>query len=512
MSRPKSHYPFLILLGAFLVFHLLTLTKYPKVHDDEGFLAILGYLFHKAGLPIIDPYLSYHGYFKDLAVIPLGESLFYGSLALVGHFLGFGLYAMRLQPFFFSFLSVILVYQIGLLLFEERPKAFLAALFLAFSSKFLITAHTIREESMLIASFLTIFWLLLMGFKHQNRRYLFLAAFLSGASVCFQANGILLPFVLCALLIFLRREWEGPFFPLFFGMSAFAFAGGLLFLFLDYLPYRHLFWQFFNSPFLNGFTNRYEAIGNPWKISVEITKSIWMDFWGPRYHRYLFYFILNVLGVLGGIFFKLRAHRILLTTLFLILLMFLFIHTGTFYFAYFVPFFSLLLSSVLIEGERKINAGPRSPFLLNSYKAACLAIVFFWFLHPIATVWSYRNYDYESQASKIGKEIDPNANFLSSNIYFFKLPKGHLYSLYLLRDYDLKALMSELDLSYFVFDEKVDSWIVDPEVANSKFAAANSEFLSKECKVKMKFREYNPDLLHPANDGGEVIVFKCKES
>lgn len=194
LSVFKYHWRFLVLLGVYILFNLLTLTKYPKVHPDEGLLSSFAYFLNQNGLPIIHPNVSHHGYFKDLYFFPLSGILFYGSLALIGQALDFGLFAMRLQPLIFSIISIYLLYRIALLIFKDQDKADLTAFLLAASSQFLITAHMVRQESMFIACLLAIFFFLLLGFTQTRELYLLITAFLAGISVCIHPNGIFLPF------------------------------------------------------------------------------------------------------------------------------------------------------------------------------------------------------------------------------------------------------------------------------------------------------------------------------
>src|SRR3989338_919526 len=123
-------HPASFLFGIYIIFNLISLTKFPNVHPDEGFFSNMAYLLMKNGVPLIDPNISNHGYFKGVTFISIIGVLFQAPLALVGYFVGFGLYSQRLVSLFFSCCALLFTYHISILLFKDSRKALLGTFFL----------------------------------------------------------------------------------------------------------------------------------------------------------------------------------------------------------------------------------------------------------------------------------------------------------------------------------------------------------------------------------------------
>jgi hypothetical protein len=499
-SLLKRHLPFLVLLSFYVLFNLWTLTKYPRVHDDEGILSNFGYQLAKGGLPIVDPSQSNHGYLAGITVVPLSGILFYGSLAVLGHLWGFGLFVMRLQPLFFSVVSVALTYAIGLRCFGDRNKALLAAFFLAASTKFFVAAHMVRQESMWVAAFLGIFLLFLTGFAKRKKHYLFIAAALSGAAVCVHPNGIFMPLLLGVLVLARRRDWRGDVVSLLLPMSLFTLLGGLLFIFCDYLPARQYYWGFFHSPLLHGFTHRYEDVFSPWRVVTDFSKSLWNDFWEASYRRNLFYLFLDAAALIGGFAFRKKENSLFLLTILLLAVMLLPLHINAFYYVYFVPFFSLLLASVMKDAwDRRLPLA----------RPASILALFLALLYPLATAWMFRGYDFGRVSSEVASRAE-SGNVLGSHAFFFAMPPERLFSRYILIDYELRKLMSEVPLRYFILDRFTAPY-VDAHDSAEPFASVNAKFLAEECRESLSLNDYQPRSRNPKDDSNRIVLFDCNK-
>jgi len=506
-NSPLTHYALIAMILVYIVLNLVTLDKYRIVHDDEGVLASSALSLSQFGLSYFDPNLSFNGPYKGVAIFPLSGFLFLSTLSAIGHFLGYGLYQMRLQPLFFSVVSLILTYIVSLVLFEDKKKALLAVFFMGFSAKYIGLAHTVRQESMLITCILGIVLLFLLGRREKNPVFIYYAAFLSGASISIHANGVFLPLMLCFLLFGVYREFGKRFNRVFLGAFAFSILGSLIFIFFDYFPHREYYWQLFNSNLLNGVTNSING-----SISIEVLRSrlynIWMTFfWESRYHRYMFYFALYVLSVLGALFFRRRAHIVLFLMLAYILIVILLLHESQFYFIYTVPFFSLLLSSVLIEMQNRFEALSIKRTLVS---VGIIGVMVSYILLLAGTLLAYRNYDYSRQIKLVKSVVGENDKFISSDSYFFGFNSNiNRYSHYLLYNYDLKRLMREMRIGFFILDSSSNSFLDTGKGSDYENSKRNLSFLNNECVIKLNFQEYNISIRNPVYTGRMNTVYDC---
>lgn len=500
-----NHGAFLILLAVYIVFNLLTLTSYPIVADDEGFLANWGYLLARNGIPIIDPNMSYHGFFKDIAVLPLSGIFFYGSLALLGDLLGFGLFAMRLQPLIFAVCTLVFTYMTALVLFEDSKKALLTAFLVASSAQFLVMAHTVRQESMFTANIIGVFLLLAVGVKRHSRLPMLAAAFLIGAAICIHPNGVILPLVFCVFLMTIRKQWGKGFSSLFFQMTFFVLLGGLLFLFFDYLPGKDHYWQYFHSPQMDGLTNKYQKFFSSFfQLGQDLARTVWKHYWGTAYHRFMFYLILHFGAVLSALYFATPSHKMCLTIIALLILVLWPMHFNIKYMGYTVPFFSLLLGSVLLEWKKVLDRkhSALASTALCTLFAASLAL-------PLLTVYVHRGYDHLALPKKIVAAIQPGQKFIAASAFFFGLPHETHFSQYIIMRSGLKQVMSDSRIPYFVLDPISFIWL-GSDGANDKYVSENMAFLSESCDALMTSKSYVPGWRSPGLTGFNVTVFDCR--
>jgi len=161
------------------------------------------------------------------------------------------------------------------------------------------------------------------------------------------------------------------------------------------------------------------------------------------------------------------------------------------YFSYLIPFFSLLLGSVLVE-FKKFQGSSRVR------RVAVLLLCFLYVLYPLANVWAHRSYDHNSRVEQIKTVIPPDANLIGNWTYAFGFPNDRLYPDQILREYDLETLMAELDIRYFIYGPQL-----------STMTKASRDFLFNECQRKLTFRERRRSLRLGGNESHEIIVFEC---
>lgn len=498
----KKHHIFLIILASYTAFNLLTLTKYPRVHDDEGFLATWAFLLHQHGIPIIDPNLSDHGAFKGMLYFPFSGSIFFGSLALIGKYFGFGLFAMRMQPLLFSVISVILTYGIaGILFAHNNKKMICSALFMATSNILLMSSHVVRPEAMLVANLLLIYYLLLTSLLSKYRGLLICcASFLSGISVSIHPNGIFFPVIMLMLFYFMSKKSEKQGGHIYVRSLFFIAIGLLVSSWFDYFPYKSHYWRLFNSQFMAGYTYN-NSLASIFIKPLYFIANLWSFFWHNSHHQNVIYLIVALVAMVGGFFIRTRAHSLLLVTASSLLFLLFILHFNNFYMVYLVPFLSMLFASVLFEVSTKINSLFKKKIARLSYYMFSGLFVVTYVMCPIITIWCFRGYDYYKTVSQVCKYVGDGERVLSSFEYFFELyscgKNEQLFSSYLLYNYDVKALIAELNVKHVIVDRDFVLRLHD-------------NTLPSLCSIEGTFKNYKPNFIQPDLNGDVVGIYKCQ--
>lgn len=514
LQKAKPHLPFLVLMLGYVVFNLMTLTKFPRVFSDEGYLTNFVALLKSDGFPIITRPLSDSGPLQNLKNFPLSGFLFFASFLPLTSCFGFGLFAVRLQPFLFSLVALLLAHRLGSLLFGDRPKALLACFCLALAPQFLSAAHLVRQEPMMVSCLLGVFVLALEGVARKKAAPIYLSALLSSLAVSVHPNGVIAPLVLIVFLFARRKELPSSLGRLLPGIVLSGLAGGLVVFFLDYLPYRKYFWDAFNSPQVAPLTHRSFSVPLPTLIREHVA-GIWSYFWDQAYHRFAPYLLFDLAAVAGAVFLPSRPHRILLTAIGLIHLCLIPLRPSPFYLAYLAPFYSLLGASVLTDLFR----GRAVSRLIPKPALAAAVVVFLagYSLNAVLTAWMFRKYDHARLAPELSAVLSPDARAFVSPHLFFLLPPKNAEERALRADYyrllathDLKTITTALRLNYVVVDPFSRPWI-DPKGAEN-LARENGRFLENECRRVLSVYDVLDPSAARSDKEGEISVYECGAS
>lgn len=160
-----SHLPFLVFMGVYGLFSVLTLTRYPYMHSDEPWLGALSRsMLLQGDFSATEPFFDVYTRFPHAIRI-----LFHGLQALVIRIFGFGLVPLRMISLTFAFCSLILFYLLGRKLWPESSKSFWGVVLLSSNIWFFYSSHFARQEMILMFLMIAGLLLLLGNLKGESR-------------------------------------------------------------------------------------------------------------------------------------------------------------------------------------------------------------------------------------------------------------------------------------------------------------------------------------------------------
>lgn len=490
----KQRYGIIFFISGWIFINLITLTKFLPVGPDEGIISLFGYFLAKSGLPIVIPTMSHVGHFKDIAYHYPGD-LFWACTAIMGKLFGFTLFPLRSVSLLCSVISLIFTYLLSWRLFQNRRKAFWASFFLGIHADFILKAHVIRQEPMIVANMLAFLFLFFKGMGEKKNKFLFLSAFLAGLSVLIHPNGILFPAVLFGLAVLYCRRKEIARDTLL-KMAGFLALGWFLFIIFDYLPHRTDFFSSLMISFLVEPASRpLHFLTSPLKTIVEFFVNTWGLLWNTRLHNKIIYagFYLIALGwalIRGG-----SAHRLVLFILFLVFSISLPFHSGGTYLIYYYPFLAMLLASAIIDIQDESKKYGH-PALMKTGVNAGLALMILVSLVPTASYfWRFKKYDWSEEGRILKSYIKDQSKLIVSPAFFFSLPAENIYNTYTLTNCDLQKFMAQQNIAYFVLDDQ------------TKWLYQNFPGVIKQCIPVTTIKRFS-DPFGPARD--PIKLFDCR--
>lgn len=201
----QNHGGLLLLISAFFILNLFTLTDFPFVHSDEAWLSGLTRHASKEGtLFLKEPFFDLYP-----RAIHSFRLVFMGIQGLFMGLFGYRLFTFRLISLIFVSAGLRFFYKI--LLFHTKSKFFslLGSLLLALNIQILYGAHFARQEAILLFLFLLLFWQTTT--RHSTKNTVF-SALCIGFSIAVHPNSfILFLSVLALYLIQIRHKKKGPF-------------------------------------------------------------------------------------------------------------------------------------------------------------------------------------------------------------------------------------------------------------------------------------------------------------
>lgn len=183
-------------MSAYVGAHLLTLGRMPIVGLDEPQYTEPAWSLASGGHLGTPMFAGLHELEYDNVLF---GRIYVGAEALSFKLFGLGPFQARLPEFLAGLVVIVLTYQIGRRLWNDRAGVF-AAVALAFSSIFVMQTHFARPEMLLLVFFAASIYLALQSDEGDGYRGLFLAGLVAGLAADVHLNGVLVPFAVLAFV------------------------------------------------------------------------------------------------------------------------------------------------------------------------------------------------------------------------------------------------------------------------------------------------------------------------
>lgn len=456
---------FLMVVGVLilfvLAFHLEILTHYPTVFIDESWNANAAWNWLQTGVnfdPIHAGTLDQVGY-EWLRRSNLGTLPWVFAFKVAG----LGLFQARLVSYIFGILLLVAVVLVG---YKSHKIAtgFLAALFVALSMPFLISAHYARQEIFLIAVIMFLFALSIQAFERNQLWLHFLVGLGLGVATDIHQNAILfflgfwsLYLSAYKLQVFRRREsWL---------WIAGVLVGVLYYLIVHVLPNPSAYFFYVDIATDHSYTPPILSM-NVWTLF----QSVRGELARLRLYENSLEFALLAASV---VFVALRRQKYdwaYLGFLFSTFVSFALIQSSKVYFydILIYPFYLFLvaelLASLIFDAEAK---------RLQRVFAACLALAFVvnGTRHVVRTANENRNYDYYAITDQIRSVLRPNDRILAVPTWWLGLTDYDFKSSYMLSHFyyfnhlSLDEGLNRISPTILIVDQAFWTLFDNPETA-----------------------------------------------
>lgn len=420
-------------LLAVMVFHLLTLTQYPRAFIDESWLANGSWTWLTTGANYDS---IHHEVFKQFGYEWIVR-YFLGQLPYVAAYsvFGLGLFQTRLVAWLFGGVLLTLTVLIGRRLYDLNT-GLLAALLLALSLPFL-QASRFRQDIILTAMVMLALWLALWAFRHERAWWAhLLAGFLIGVGMDVHQSAFMFAPALAALylvqygrkLLVRRGTWLA-------GVG--GAVGVAIWVAIHILPSPETYSTLMGFYFTTG-ADAEMPITNP----ATLLDSAVREFGRYGFRQNLIDLVLIVVG--GGLLLWRRsdADRLLLTFTGAAFLSFILFNGNktNLYAIHLYPLFMLIVAQLLVTLFRRFEGAP----VLRA-GTALLAVLFAAYsgIRVLNNTLRASDYNYYAITDRMREVIPTDARVLAMPIWWLGLA-----------DYDFS---SSLNLAYYRFFNDYDT-------------------------------------------------------
>jgi 4-amino-4-deoxy-L-arabinose transferase-like glycosyltransferase len=417
-----------VMIGAIALIsavHFLTLTVYPSVFIDEGWLANTSWSWLQTGVAfdrIHQGVLDQFGY-QWVTEVFLGQFPY----LVAYNFLGVGLFQTRLVSWLFGVLLLLATAQVGTRLYN-RGTGLLAALLLSLTIPFLQSSRW-RQDIMLAAIIMVSFWLALYALEKNKIWAHFLAGLLLGLGFDVQQSAIVFIPPLAALYLayygrrvfFVRGTWI-------------VGIGGALGLFYyvatHVLPSYEVYSQLMSFYFAPGADAQI-----PLTRPSLLVQSAISEFGRYRFRESWFDFGLLCLGGLLLLLRRSKSDVLLLvyTIAAFVSSILLSSNKTNLYAIDLYPFFILIIAAAF---ARLIQAGP-SKNVTRLAQAVLLLFIGFGIFQVASRIYNNHDYNYYGITDRIRQVIPADKRVMGMPTWWFGFP-----------DYDFR---SSLTVPYYRF-------------------------------------------------------------
>ncbi len=409
-----------------MIAHLLTLTVYPRVFIDEGWLSNAAWTWLNTGIN----FDAMHTGTLDQFGYPWVARFFVGQAPYVLSFglLGLGVFQARLVSWFFGLVLLFATVQAGRQTYGLTT-GLLAALLLALSFPFL-QASRWRQDIMLTAFIMLAFGLALWAL-HENKLWAHAAAgFLLGIGLdIHQAASLFIPALAAVYLVFYGRQ------VLFKRGTWLVGLGGalgiIIFAAIHIFPSPETYSRLMSFNFAGG-----AEAELPLMQPGKLISSALGELGRYGFRRNPLDLALIVVGALFLLRCFSRTDKLLLTFVTVAFINFILLsgNKTTLYAIHLYPFFMMIVAELFIRFLRRFD-GLRPGYIMVMF--ALVLYVGYGTFQLVRTVSSERDYDYYAITNQIRAVIPDNARVLAMPMWWFGLS-----------DYDFR---SSLNLTYYNF-------------------------------------------------------------
>lgn len=403
-----------IILGGWLVYHLLTLGLYRYVKCDEGNYAAVAYQFLQTGqytLPIGPTAAPSHA---NMAAV---GRLFATGEAFALWIGGPHLYTVRAYTLVAWGLTAILLYLIGRRLHGEETGA-LAALAYGLSVSSYVRSHIARPDGWAAAIVVATYWLYLRAKEKPSFWRVCLIGLVGVLAIDFYAVAVyfILPMALLVLIQFGLRQRR---FRLLLAYGLGVLVGGVFFVAVHAYPDAASAYQVFLRVAANPHYNPTAS-----SLASTLSAAAWWlrDFlWEGNRHMAAMETLLAIGGALIAAHRRIPGGREITTLICLSLLPFvlLFHDKQWSHLIFWLPFGALWIAMGGAEAARWLSAriGRRlsGTVLLAPWLALNVAA-------GLYLGYTHRTHDFEAHLAEIREMIPPGATYMGRGIYWFAYP------------------------------------------------------------------------------------------
>jgi hypothetical protein len=450
----------LVILAVWLLFNVLTLTKYPVPMCDEANYAVVGYQFARHG--VFTAPIHGVGDSDALNAATVGRLWAVGQAMLFWAF-GVSLYAARLYNVFAWIGCVVLVYAIARRL-HNHHFGLLSALTFGFSVWVLMRWRLARPDAWAALMLLAMFWAYLRLRDNPTFWKAFGLSLVGLLALDFYAAGPLFFIPIYGLLVlwdaYRRREWRNV-----IGFGVGAVVGVVLLVIARAYPDPAVAFQRWFGRTLN--THIQGVGGGEFQILVGL-RWLWRNF----VERYGLPLAVESVLTLAGIIIAIRERRQDEVTLLwvylggLVLFTLFYADKGWMHGAMWSPFMAMMITRVVWWVAGRLGA------LWSQFSQAALASVLLapWLvLNAAGGVWlvaSSWGSDWPGAIRAMRELIPPDSDIWAKESWWFGYPEARLVSQLGLRRWvngDDDGIVTEAELVDFFHQNSVDYLILEDD-------------------------------------------------
>ncbi len=475
----------IVLIFAYVIINLVTLTKFPFVHSDEPWLSGLSRNILEKG-----DYSVTESFFDLKARYPHAIKIIFHTIQIIFiKLMGYSIFTFRFISLIFGILSLVFMYKLCKLIFSSKFSAWTATVLLALDVQFIYASHFARQEIIILFILLLGLW---YKFKHNENLSLkhdLILGCIVGLSIGIHPNSFLisLPFGFIYLyeIFFAKKRKLVNLFTLVGAVLCFAvlFAGISLYFdpnfIRNYSKYGNEFEVF------NPLTSKIEEIKLFYqKLYYQVSGTYYTPNIKLQFYLFSMAFILSIIKLFAGndaVETKRKLISIILTIAAInagIIIIGRFNQTSI---IFVFPMFYMLIAYLL-------ESIPR----LQRHIVTCVLVI------AIAGVTAlnyleYRNSSYEKYLDQLSLVVSPHAETLGNlnTEYYFENGKLHDYrNLTYLKQKGMsfEEYIRNNNIEYIVYSEELDlihnlepKW--DGIYGSMDYYDEMNSFIDKSCKL-----------------------------